>query len=1247
MLKEALEDYKRYKQDVAQNSSLVDTFVEGTGERSTGPWSGVRPGDCVLVLRDEYFPSDLLFLSSSNPEGSCYVETMNLDGETNLKLKKCVESTSSMTDASVAPWRATLECDAPNNSLYTFQGNLIFSEPGGQAAAKVSVGPANVLLRGSQLRNTEWVIGCAVYTGHDTKVMMNAMAAPSKRSAIERRLDRIIFAMLSLLMLMCTAGSIYLAQSTKADGPRMWYLQPSDGGSTNQAYDPNNPSAVGLYAGITQFILYGYLIPISLYVSIELVKVAQSMYFINFDLLMYDAASDTPALARTSNLNEELGQVATVLSDKTGTLTRNTMEFFKCSIAGVQYGAGVTDIERSVAERAGKPLPKAKPGEGVPPEKGFNFVDSRLVGPAPGYGVAWRGCPDEEAVRRFFQLLAVCHTVIPEGEATPEGIKYQAESPDEAAFVVAAKRLGFFFKKRTGAGVTVAEPPAGGDASAPPVDRFYEVLAVLEFNSTRKRMSVVVRDAASRQLMLLCKGADSVIYERLAAEGNPHRAATADHVDEYAKAGLRTLCLAWAPIAEADYEAWAATFFAAKTSLVGRDAKLDAAAELIEKDLLLIGATAIEDKLQEGVPGAIEHLAAAGVALWVLTGDKQDTAINIGMACSLLRPTMEIGIISLEELVSAAGGKTQDKALRERASASVGEQLAGCLAEVEAGGSGAEHALVIDGFGLTFALSDAHVDAFWSLASRCAAVICCRVSPLQKALVTGLVKSKGKVTLAIGDGANDVGMIQAAHIGVGISGQEGMQAVMAADFAIAQFRFLERLVLVHGRYNYKRISKLITYFFYKNMLFGFTIFWYNAFAFFSGQPCYNDYAMSCFNLFFTSLPIIVVAVLDQDVSPAVSHHFPQLYSQGQRNEYFTWPVIGYWAANGFFQSIIIFLACFWGEYRLASDHPNGQVMEMWGAGSSMYTIVVWIVTLQLALSINYFTALHHAIFWFSVALKYIFILIIGILKPSFSTGEARFHRRPFHLTSLFLSHPIPIPSVPPVHGPHGPRALLLAAHPRGDRDDAPAGRVAARLPPHRRPLRPRDRAGGCRAVRPQPAAAAAGRQDELHRRRKRRGAGGRVRRRRRRRGGQAGGGGGGGGEPQQRRGREGGRRRRQRRRRRRARRRAQRLWGRRHQGRGDGGGRGAPHRLHRAVQRGEGDGCGAHELPGRDVPRRGAVRAIRRRGRGRRRRGAAAQRAAPTSVGRRGGRGRGGVEMRELGGAAARARPGVREARVD
>ncbi|WVZ15929.1 hypothetical protein V8G54_013495 [Vigna mungo] len=291
----------------------------------------------------------------------------------------------------------------------------------------------------------------------------------------------------------------------------------------------------------------------------------------------------------------------------------------------------------------------------------------------------------------------------------------------------------------------------------------------------------------------------------------------------------------------------------------------------MERDLILLGATAVEDRLQKGVPECIEKLARAKIKLWVLTGDKMETAVNIGYACSLLRKDMKQIVITLDSSDILYLEKQGDKQALAKASLEsikkhIGEGISQINSAKESSnankGSSSGFGLIIDGKSLDYSLNKNLERSFFELAINCASVICCRSSPKQKARVTRLVKlGTGKTILSIGDGANDVGMLQEADIGVGISGAEGMQAVMASDFAIAQFRFLERLLL------YMVIGVIrICYFFYKNIAFGFTLFWFEAYASFSGQAAYNDWYMSFYNVFFTSLPVIALGVFDQDVS---------------------------------------------------------------------------------------------------------------------------------------------------------------------------------------------------------------------------------------------------------------------------------------------------------------------------------------------------------------------------------------------
>lgn len=336
--------------------------------------------------------------------------------------------------------------------------------------------------------------------------------------------------------------------------------------------------------------------------TLELVRFMQAL-FINYDVEMYHKESNTPAMARTSNLNEELGMVKYVFSDKTGTLTRNVMEYKKCSIGKLVYECAMPGIEPNLIK---------------------DIKSNQQSAPL---------------IREFLTLLSVCHTVIPE-KGDDGTVVYHAASPDERALVYGATNYGYVFESRTPTHVVVN---ALGKRES------YEILNVLEFTSNRKRMSVIVRNERG-EIKLYCKGADTVIYERLAPGGSTFRAQTLQHLEDFATEGLRTLCLAVTTIPADVYAAWKDTYHKASVALQQREAKLEDAANLIETNLHLLGATAIEDKLQDGVPETIATLLKAGINLWVLTGDKQETAINIGYSCRLLSHGMDLILLNEDSL---------------------------------------------------------------------------------------------------------------------------------------------------------------------------------------------------------------------------------------------------------------------------------------------------------------------------------------------------------------------------------------------------------------------------------------------------------------------------------------------------------------------------------------------------------------------------------------------------------------------
>ncbi|XXG48466.1 hypothetical protein AAC387_Pa02g2908 [Persea americana] len=964
LVKEAFEDWKRLLNDRVINGTPIDVLHDQKWENI--PWKKLQVGDIVRVKQDGFFPADLVFLASTNPDGVCYIETANLDGETNLKIRKALERTwDYLLPDKAAEFKGEIQCEQPNNSLYTFTGNLIIQKQ------TLPLSPNQILLRGCSLRNTEYIVGAVVFTGHETKVMMNAMSVPSKRSTLERKLDKLILALFGVLFLMCFIGAI---GSGVFINRKYYYLGLREG--VESQFNPNNRIVVAILTMFTLITLYSTIIPISLYVSIEMIKFIQSTQFINKDLHMYHIESDTPALARTSNLNEELGQVEYIFSDKTGTLTRNLMEFFKCSIAGEVYGTGITEIERGSAQQNGPKIDQVKGSAAAVHEKGFNFDDARLM-----HG-AWRNERDPETCKEFFRCLAICHTVLPEGDESPEKITYQAASPDEAALVTAAKKFGFFFYRRTPTVIMVRESHI--EKMGKIQDVSYEILNVLEFNSTRKRQSVVCRYPNGR-IVLYCKGADTVIYERLVEGNHNMKKATREHLGQFGSSGLRTLCLAYRDLSSEFYGSWNEKFIQAKSSLRDREKKLDEVAELIEKDLILIGCTAIEDKLQDGVPSCIETLSRAGIKIWVLTGDKLETAINIAYACSLINNDMKQFIISSEtdeirEVESRGDPVEIARIMRDL----VKQELKRCLEEAQCylhSLSAPKLALVIDGKCLMYALDPSLRVTLLNLCLNCSSVVCCRVSPLQKAQVTSLVKKGArKITLSIGDGANDVSMIQAAHVGVGISGLEGMQAVMASDFAIAQFRFLTDLLLVHGRWSYLRICKVVTYFFYKNLTFTLTQFWFTFQTGFSGQRFYDDWYQSLYNVIFTALPVIILGLFDKDVSASLSKKYPGLYKEGIRNSFFKWKVVAVWAFFSFYQSLVLY------NFTVAASsnslNSSGKMIGLWDVSTMAFTCVVVTVNLRLLMACNSITRWHHISISGSILAWFIFIFIYsGVMTP--------------------------------------------------------------------------------------------------------------------------------------------------------------------------------------------------------------------------------------------------------------------------
>ncbi|KAM4554253.1 phospholipid-transporting ATPase ID [Fundulus diaphanus] len=964
-VKDASDDYFRHKSDQQVNNRQSQVLIRGSLQKEK--WMNVRVGDIIKLENNQFVAADILLLCSSEPYGLCYIETAELDGETNLKVRQALSVTSDLGDVSkLMDFDGEVVCEPPNNKLDKFTGTLHWKDN------KYSLDNEKMLLRGCVLRNTEWCFGMVIFAGLQTKLMQNCGRTKFKRTSIDKLMNTLVLWIFAFLICMGVILAIGNTIWETCIGRKFELFLPRDDFQSSAVFS-------GFLTFWSYIIILNTVVPISLYVSVEVLRLGHS-FFINWDRKMYHSQTDTSAEARTTTLNEELGQVEFLFSDKTGTLTQNVMVFSKCSITGRTYG----DVYDEFNEKVEITEKTACVDFSFNPlcDQGFKFYDCSLVEAVKR---------EESAVQEFFRLLALCHTVMPE-EKSEGKLEYQAQSPDEGALVTAARNFGFIFRARTPETITLCEM---GRAVT------YELLAILDFNNVRKRMSVIVRNPQG-QIKLYCKGADTIVFDRLDPSSENLMYTTSEHLSEFAGEGLRTLALAYKDLSEEYYQVWKKKLHYASTVIENRDEQLAVLYEEIEQGMKLLGATAIEDKLQEGVPETIACLNLADIKIWVLTGDKLETAMNIGYSCNMLRDDMnEVFVIS---------GLTQlevQQQLRSAKELILGLSRVNSTGDVEKGDMFAEdsvfeeaiiaeYALVINGHSLAHALEPQLEHTLLDLACLCKTVICCRVTPLQKAQVVELVRRhKRAVTLAVGDGANDVSMIKTAHIGVGISGQEGMQAVLASDYSFAQFRYLQRLLLVHGRWSYFRMCHFLAYFFYKNFAFTLVHFWYGFFCGFSAQTVYDQWFITLFNIVYTSLPVLAMGLFDQDVNEQNSLRYPSLYKPGQQNLLFNKRQFFLCTLQGMVTSFLLFFIPY-GAFTVRVKEGGSDFSDQQAFAVTIATTLVIVVSVQIGLDTHYWTAVNHLFVWGSLIMYFAVLFamqsdgLFGIFPSSFPfLGTAR------------------------------------------------------------------------------------------------------------------------------------------------------------------------------------------------------------------------------------------------------------------
>ena len=1071
MIREAIEDLRRNTYDNLNNEEEVLVFRNNRFIKSFS--RTLRAGEIILVYDNNNIPADIILIDTGFGEGTCYVETSSLDGEKTLKLKVANKythgfishdlNTNKGIEKLIMPkkyfFSGHIRINAPNASLNYINGTFHpkFRKNGIIIEQDILITTNEFLLKGSVLKNTNWIIGIVVYTGMNNKIILNSKKPRLKMSKIEKKLNLYLLFVFGLLILCCTESSLY----------HNFYYTKNKNFYDNFIFISNGPKTESFIVFFTYFLLLNTFIPISLIVSTEIIKLIQGI-FMGWDILLYSKWRHCFCIPKSVSIIEELGNVNFIFSDKTGTLTKNQLQFKYCIIDTKYYEIKKFGRSRNSTKNflirksnrqnsmntyefinyqneikkkkhsflsennnikldkenenspnkekflilynnsksktnkitpaktyqdfSSKNIKKTNTNKNICYNKSFNSksnniskvslsvnnntiskvsqtysvnhsfsknnydmtissnpsnnqIDNNLLNNknytiieakneenelsdiiriGEGYFANSENNPflkilthrnvnnSLNYIHEFWIALALTNECMVKYEK--DEVKYMGSSPDDLELVRAASQQGYKLIETNLDTKTVKI----GEKSLT-----FEILKVLGFSSERRRMSIIVKDKSG--IKLYTKGADCEIIKRLSKKSlkNENYEIISNGLMKFSKKGLRTLMIAFRKINDKDYASWVNKLHEDELNIENKQKMIDKLYDIIENNLTLIGGTVVEDKLQENVPETIKELRAAGIKIWVLTGDKLDTAKNIGYSCNLLSGEQKLftlkvmqkdeflvredpfkemshffmefqeyinGLVKKYNLdskflnnkysynfngTSSFGGNNidiincsnQSENVSEKSSYSslINFEIFKCLKEKKI----LEPFSIIIEAPILYGLfkDEETTNNFFKIAYHSNTVICCRVSPSQKSQVIQQMKNfdPKAITLAIGDGGNDVSMIMEANIGIGIYGEEGLSAAQASDFTIGEFQLLKRLLFFHGRTNLYRISKMILYFFYKNFTFTMTQFYYSFLCLASGQTIVDDWYITCFNLIFTALPLCVRAITDSDI----------------------------------------------------------------------------------------------------------------------------------------------------------------------------------------------------------------------------------------------------------------------------------------------------------------------------------------------------------------------------------------------
>ena len=933
MIKELYDDINRRIQDKKTNSSKI-TVIKPSQDKARvitykKPASELQVGDVVELKKDGRVPADLIVLKTFNEseENQAFIRTDQLDGETDWKLRKAPGITQNLKEGNLFSSNIECEFEPPSKLIYEFKGVIRC-----RINDEEKTEPLN-------LENTMWastvvasqkVIGVVIYTGKETRAKMNLSTPKLKVGILDQEINK-----LNIYLFVITLIIAFIISSAKGFNSKFFFNV------------------------IKYIVLFCSIIPISLRVNLDVSK----LYF----SALISRDTDIPGtIARNRSIPEELGRISYVFSDKTGTLTKNEMIFKVMAISSDTFTEEKFDDLQGIILNECKKENNDAPLLDVFRSEGNNFISENNLSSSKnsnknpnsiqkkneGKRKKSKGRDKSCIIRDAISAMCLCNNVTPvtddnnKNKDGEKNITYQASSPDEVALVKFAVTLNMKLIERTDKKITILDAKNQREE--------FEVLANFPFSSDTKRMGIILKNKKYDHIIFYLKGAENVMLRFVKEE---YKDTISEHAENLATKGLRTLVLSQKLIYQKDFEKWNIEYEEAKKSMEDRQAKIAQVVSKLEKNMDFLCVTGVEDLLQDDVASTIDNLRNAGMKVWMLTGDKVETATCISISAGLKAKNHKIYTIKNDDIkakVNEDKNKTEVDVLKEK------------FNEYRDKIHFDPHLFIIDGDTLDLALKNCEKE-FFETAMLAPSLVCCRCSPTQKRIIVHTIKNYTDArTASVGDGGNDVAMIQEADVGIGIEGKEGLQASLAADYSIKEFKSLNKLLLWFGRIAYKNTSMMSKFIIHRGLIVSFNQFIFSCIFYFNPVALYTGFLNFGYSTIFTSLPCICV-LLDQDVNENNVLNFPTLYKLLLKGRELNLRNFLLWLFKSIFQAFIIMF----GSILFFKENIFLEIITV------TFTCLIYLEIFNVYLEINKY----HWFMWvsFGVTLT-VYLLTIGLFS---------------------------------------------------------------------------------------------------------------------------------------------------------------------------------------------------------------------------------------------------------------------------